>query len=52
MNYGFINEKQLSEYISNKDFSEYNPNIQKFLQFTFGNKLFKFIFLISNVSQF
>lgn len=38
MNDGFINEKQLSEYISNKVFSEYNPNIQKFLQFTFGNK--------------
>lgn len=36
VNDGFVNEEKLKEYINSKTYSDYNPNIQKFLFFTFG----------------
>jgi hypothetical protein len=35
MNDGFINEKELREYINSNTFCEYNKNIQEFLSFVF-----------------
>ena len=36
MNDGFVNEKELREYINDKKFATYNKNIKDFLTFLFG----------------
>ncbi len=37
MNDGFVNEKELREYINDKKFATYNKNIKDFLTFLFGS---------------
>lgn len=39
MNDGFINEKELRNYINNNTWNEYNQNIKNLLKFSFGNNL-------------
>ena len=39
MNDGFINEKELREYINQNKYSAYNPNIKDFLSFIFPEHL-------------